>query len=51
MQFRKDRAINDCKVMAILCPSAVKNTEKDRKLKDFRILSVCEEGELPCTLR
>ena len=33
------------------CPSAVENTEKIRKLKDFHFLSVCKEGESPRTLR
>ena len=50
MQFRKDCAMKGCNVMAFLCPSAVKNTEKDRKLKDFHFSSICEEGESPCTL-
>ena len=36
---------------AFLCPSAVKNMGKGRKLKDFHFSSVCEEGEFPCTLR
>ena len=50
MQFRKDRVIKGCKVVAFLCPSAVKNTEKDRELKDFHFSSICKEGESPHTL-
>ena len=51
MQFRKVRAMKGCKIMGILCPNAVKNIEKDRKLKDFHFSSVCEEGESPRTIR
>ena len=51
MQFRKVRAMKGYKVMGVLCPNAVKNMEKDKKLKDFHFPSVCEEGESPCMLR
>ena len=49
MQSRKVCVIKGCKVMGVLCPSAVKNMEKDGKLKDFHFPSVREEGESPRT--
>ena len=53
MQFRK-RSCDEgmqIKLWGVLCPSAVKNTEKDRKLKDFYFLNTCEEGESPRRLQ
>ena len=51
MQFRKRSCDEGLQVMGILCPSAVKIMEKDRKLKNIHFSSVCEEGESPHTLR
>ena len=34
--------------MDIFEPRCSQNMEKDRKLKDFHFLNVCEEGESPC---
>ena len=40
------------KVMGVFVPKcSQKNTEKDRKLKDFYFLSICEEGESPRMFR
>ena len=51
MQFRKRSCDEGLQSYGhFLCPSAVKNMEKNRKLKDFHFSSVCEEGESPCTL-
>ena len=43
--LEKDCELKGCKVMGVLCLSAVKNMEKDRKLKDFHFSSICEGGE------
>ena len=50
LHLEKDRVMRAAKLQAFLCPSAVENMEKDRKLKDFYFSSVCEEDESPCTL-
>ena len=48
MQFRKRSCDKGLQSYGLLfCPGAVKNTEKDGKLKDFYFSSVCEEGESP----
>ena len=47
MQLRKRRC-RAAKLWPFLFLDAVKNMEKDRKLKDFHFSNVCEKGESPC---
>ena len=47
MQLEKDCEMKGHWVMGVLCPGVVKNTEKNRKLKEFHFLNICEEGKSP----
>ena len=52
MQFRKSSCNKGLQSYGYFCAQVQsKNTEKDRKLKDFHFPSVREEGESPRTLR
>ena len=52
MRFRKSSCNKGLQSYGHFCAQVQsKNTEKDRKLKDFHFPSICEEGESPRTLR